>query len=263
MGQSSAELVLRARRRDRPTARTPHRTGARNQRRPAAGIELKAQADRHESRIQFNEERLRNSTTQNARAIEIAQAEERRTRHRPGTCRDHCDRITQTEARSPHHARRSRNVDKPPCRASKGTTERQQDPSGRPSPATLPPPRTWPASATKSTPSTSRSRATSSGWKNCRRKNPTRRGAHPPGNADRPASPPTSRPKNARSPIPARLGRGAARPACANSKQRLEQAGAELDELVQQQAGTPLPARRPRTACNPTTRASAPARSPP
>jgi len=43
------------------------------------GLELKGQADRHESRIQFNEERLREFAAQNAKALsDIAQAEERR-----------------------------------------------------------------------------------------------------------------------------------------------------------------------------------------
>ena len=43
------------------------------------GLELKSQADQHESRIQFNEERLLEIGTQNARALtEITQAEERR-----------------------------------------------------------------------------------------------------------------------------------------------------------------------------------------
>ena len=42
------------------------------------GMELKAQADKHDSRIQFNEERLRELEQQNARALaEIAEAEER------------------------------------------------------------------------------------------------------------------------------------------------------------------------------------------
>ena len=42
------------------------------------GMELKAEADRHDSRIQFNEERLREIDQQNARALgEITQAEER------------------------------------------------------------------------------------------------------------------------------------------------------------------------------------------
>jgi chromosome segregation protein len=42
------------------------------------GLELKAESDRHESRIQFNEERLRELGSQNANALaEIAQAEER------------------------------------------------------------------------------------------------------------------------------------------------------------------------------------------
>ncbi|HYG23266.1 MAG TPA: chromosome segregation protein SMC [Verrucomicrobiae bacterium] len=43
------------------------------------GLELKGEADRHESRIHFNEERLRELESQNSRALaEIAQAEERR-----------------------------------------------------------------------------------------------------------------------------------------------------------------------------------------
>jgi chromosome segregation protein len=43
------------------------------------GMELKGEADRHESRIQFNEERLRELDQQNARALgEISQSEERR-----------------------------------------------------------------------------------------------------------------------------------------------------------------------------------------
>ncbi|PWU08201.1 MAG: chromosome segregation protein SMC [Verrucomicrobia bacterium] len=43
------------------------------------GLELKSEADRHESRIQFNEERLREFAAQNAKALaDIAQAEERR-----------------------------------------------------------------------------------------------------------------------------------------------------------------------------------------
>ncbi len=43
------------------------------------GLELKNQSDRHESRIQFNEERLQEYAAQNAKALaDIAQAEERR-----------------------------------------------------------------------------------------------------------------------------------------------------------------------------------------
>ena len=43
------------------------------------GLELKSQVERHESRIQFNEDRMRDLAAQNARAAgEIAQAEERR-----------------------------------------------------------------------------------------------------------------------------------------------------------------------------------------
>jgi chromosome segregation protein len=43
------------------------------------GLELKAQSERHESRIQFNEERLRELAAQNAKAMaDINQAEERR-----------------------------------------------------------------------------------------------------------------------------------------------------------------------------------------
>jgi chromosome segregation protein len=42
------------------------------------GLELKGEMDRHESRIQFNEERLREVTSQNAKALaDIAQSEER------------------------------------------------------------------------------------------------------------------------------------------------------------------------------------------
>jgi len=42
------------------------------------GLELKGEADRHESRIQFNEERLRELASQNAKALaDITQAEER------------------------------------------------------------------------------------------------------------------------------------------------------------------------------------------
>jgi chromosome segregation ATPase len=42
------------------------------------GLELKGEADRHESRIQFNEERLRELAAQNAKALaDITQAEER------------------------------------------------------------------------------------------------------------------------------------------------------------------------------------------
>jgi len=43
------------------------------------GLELKGEVDRHESRIQFNEERLRELATQNTKAMaELTQAEERR-----------------------------------------------------------------------------------------------------------------------------------------------------------------------------------------
>jgi chromosome segregation protein len=42
------------------------------------GLELKGEIDRHESRIQFNEERLRELASQNSKALaEITQAEER------------------------------------------------------------------------------------------------------------------------------------------------------------------------------------------
>jgi len=51
-----------------------HETAAQQQR----GLELKGEADRHESRIQFNEERLRELAAQNARALaDITQGEER------------------------------------------------------------------------------------------------------------------------------------------------------------------------------------------
>ncbi len=51
-----------------------HEVAAQQQR----GLELKAESDRHESRIQFNEERLREIAAQNARALaDITQAEER------------------------------------------------------------------------------------------------------------------------------------------------------------------------------------------
>src|SRR6202453_141314 len=51
-----------------------HEVSAQQQR----GLELKSEIDRHESRIQFNEERLRELESQNARALaDIAQAEER------------------------------------------------------------------------------------------------------------------------------------------------------------------------------------------
>ena len=52
-----------------------HEIGAMQQR----GLELKSEADRHESRIHFNEERLREYAAQNTKAMaEITQAEERR-----------------------------------------------------------------------------------------------------------------------------------------------------------------------------------------
>jgi chromosome segregation protein len=51
-----------------------HEVSAQQQR----GLELKGEAERHESRIQFNEERLRELESQNSRALaDIAQAEER------------------------------------------------------------------------------------------------------------------------------------------------------------------------------------------
>jgi chromosome segregation protein len=51
-----------------------HEVAAQQQR----GLELKGEMDRHESRIQFNEERLRELASQNSRALaDIAQAEER------------------------------------------------------------------------------------------------------------------------------------------------------------------------------------------
>ena len=52
-----------------------HQIGAMQQR----GLELKGEMDRHDSRIQFNEERLREISAQNTKAIaDITQAEERR-----------------------------------------------------------------------------------------------------------------------------------------------------------------------------------------
>jgi chromosome segregation protein len=52
-----------------------HQIGAMQQR----GLELKSQADQHENRIHFNEERLREFAAQNTKALaDIAQAEERR-----------------------------------------------------------------------------------------------------------------------------------------------------------------------------------------
>jgi chromosome segregation protein len=52
-----------------------HEIGARQQR----GLELKSEIDRHESRIHFNEERLREFATQNTKAMaDLTQAEERR-----------------------------------------------------------------------------------------------------------------------------------------------------------------------------------------
>ena len=51
-----------------------HEVAAQQQR----GLELKSEIDRHESRIQFNQERLREIESQNAKALaDIAQAEER------------------------------------------------------------------------------------------------------------------------------------------------------------------------------------------
>lgn len=55
-----------------------HEVAAQQQR----GLELKGESERHESRVQFNEERIREIESQNARALaDIAQAEER---HRAG-----------------------------------------------------------------------------------------------------------------------------------------------------------------------------------
>src|SRR5207244_1119870 len=52
-----------------------HQIGAMQQR----GLELKGEVDRHESRIQFNEERLREFAAQNTKALaDMTQAEERR-----------------------------------------------------------------------------------------------------------------------------------------------------------------------------------------
>jgi chromosome segregation protein len=52
-----------------------HEIGEKQQR----GLELKSESDRHESRIQFNEERMREFAAQNAKALaDINQAEERR-----------------------------------------------------------------------------------------------------------------------------------------------------------------------------------------
>ena len=52
----------------------------------SAGLELKGEIDRHESRIQFNEERLRELAAQNSKALaDITQAEERAARRRAGT----------------------------------------------------------------------------------------------------------------------------------------------------------------------------------
>src|SRR5256886_229616 len=52
-----------------------HQIGAMQQR----GLELKGEVDRHESRIQFNDERLRELAAQNSKALaDITQAEERR-----------------------------------------------------------------------------------------------------------------------------------------------------------------------------------------
>ena len=52
-----------------------HEIGQRQQR----GLELKGESDRHESRIQFNEERLRETGNQNAKALaDLTEAEERR-----------------------------------------------------------------------------------------------------------------------------------------------------------------------------------------
>ena len=52
-----------------------HEIGAMQQR----GLELKGEMDRHESRIHFNEERLREFAAQNTKALaDMTQAEERR-----------------------------------------------------------------------------------------------------------------------------------------------------------------------------------------
>src|ERR1019366_6027477 len=52
-----------------------HEIGERQHR----GLELKGEIDRHESRIHFNEERLREFATQNTKAMaDLTQAEERR-----------------------------------------------------------------------------------------------------------------------------------------------------------------------------------------
>jgi chromosome segregation ATPase len=51
-----------------------HEVAAQQQR----GLELKGEIDRHESRIQFNEERLNEIASQNSKALaEISQSEER------------------------------------------------------------------------------------------------------------------------------------------------------------------------------------------
>ncbi|HEY5044072.1 MAG TPA: chromosome segregation protein SMC [Verrucomicrobiae bacterium] len=77
-----------------------HQVAAQQQR----GLELKAEVDRHESRIQFNEERLREIESQNSKAIaEITQAEER-CRAASGELLSVTERLTTAEtALEQHH----------------------------------------------------------------------------------------------------------------------------------------------------------------
>ena len=76
-----------------------HQVAAHQQR----GLELKAEADRNDSRIQYNEERLNEIDSQNARALaEISQAEER-TRSAEGELTSVTERLAVAEAALEQH----------------------------------------------------------------------------------------------------------------------------------------------------------------
>ena len=76
--ETGSNDVLRFENEITQTARTAFRTGTRSRRAAAARAGIEGEIDRHESRIQFNEERLREIESQNSKALaEITQAEER------------------------------------------------------------------------------------------------------------------------------------------------------------------------------------------
>ena len=169
-----------------------HQVAAQQQR----GLELKAEIDRNESRIQFNEERLREIESQNAKALaEITQAEERchaaseRTAFRHGTAWPSPKPRWRSTAKVCRRSASSCSRSKTICASGRSSCARR-------SPPRLPPRRICRASATNLPRWICRSRATSSGWKNFPPKKSSSKSSAPAWNRACRNSPPASKWKN-------------------------------------------------------------------